>query len=175
MLLVVVSGIAISAKAGAISGTFDGVATITPTGTPGILTQTFSGDGDDTTYGSFTPTSTSTVDFSDPPKIVITNGMISLVFGSGELDGTSSGTGMGNGSGMATFTADFIITGGTGIFANDVGKVTVTGTLKTTSPTTEAVTASYTGSLSTVPEPSSVLLVAAALAGVAWRRRDQLR
>jgi len=165
----------IPARAGVISGTFDGVSTLTPTGTPGIFTQNFSGDGDDTTYGSFTPSSVSTVDFSHPPNIVITNGMISLVFTEGTLDGTSSGTGMGNGEGMATFTADFVITGGTGIFANDIGDVTVTGSITTTSPTTEAVNASYTGSLRTVPEPSTVLLLASGFASSLWWRRSQFR
>jgi hypothetical protein len=175
MALIVVSGVMTSAKAAAISGSFDGVSTITPTGTPGVFTQSFSGDGDDTTYGSFTPTSTSTVDFSNPPNIVITNGMISLAFSNGTLVGTSSGTGKGNGQGVATFTADFVITGGTGIFANDIGNVMVTGTITTTSPTTEAIDASYTGSLTTVPEPSTVLLMAAGMAGVVWRRRNQLQ
>jgi hypothetical protein len=43
-----------------ISGTISGDATLTPTGTPGVYVQNFSGDGDDTTFGSFTPASTST-------------------------------------------------------------------------------------------------------------------
>jgi ABC-type antimicrobial peptide transport system permease subunit len=37
---------------GRISGTFDGVSTLTSTGTPSVFAQSFSGDGDNTTYGS---------------------------------------------------------------------------------------------------------------------------
>jgi hypothetical protein len=173
-LVVVLSGLITPARAAALTGTFDGVATLTPTGTPGIFTQNFTGDGDDATYGSFTPSSTSTVDFSHPPDFVVTNGMISLVFSDGELDGKlGSETGMGNGQGMATFTADLVITGGTGIFANNVGTAMVTGTITTTGPATEAISASYTGSLTTVPEPSTVLLLASGFAGFVWRRRSQ--
>jgi hypothetical protein len=175
-LVIVLGCLIISAQAGRISGTFDGTSTLTPTGTPGIFTQNFSGDGKDAALGSFTASSVSTVDFSNPPNIVIKNGMISLVFSDGELDGkTSSGTGMGNGQGMATFTADFVITGGTGIFANDIGEAKVTGTITTTGPATEAISASYTGSLTTVPEPSTVLLLASGFAGFFWWRRSQFR
>ncbi len=63
-------GLAVPAQAGSISGTITGDATLTPTGTPGVYVQNFSGEGDDTYFGSFTPTSSSMIDVSNPPKIV---------------------------------------------------------------------------------------------------------
>ena len=70
----------VPASAGSLSGTFEGDSTLTPTGSPGIYTQSFTGDGDDVTYGLFTPSATSTIDFSHPPNIVISDTTILLTF-----------------------------------------------------------------------------------------------
>jgi hypothetical protein len=176
LVLVAIGGLAVPVQAGAISGSFDGVGTLTPTGTPGVFTNNFSGDGDDNTYGPFTPTSQSTIDFSNPPHILVTNGTFTEAFPLGSLFGTSSGSGTGNGKGMATFTADFEFTGGTGIFAGATGGATVTGTITQTSPTTVAISATYTGFLQTVPEPSALALFAPAVAiGAVFLRRNRLR
>ena len=169
-LVVVLAAIVVPVQAGIISGTFDGNSTLTPTDTPGIFTQHFSGDGDDTIFGSFTATSTSTIDFSHPPNIVVSDSTLMEAFGDSRLIGDGSGSGTGNGHGMATFTFDFLVTEGTGIFKGDKGNVTVTGTIVQTSPTTESVTASYTGSLTTVPEPSTLILLAAGFAALCLRR-----
>jgi len=153
-------------------GTFDGSSTLTPTGTPGVFIQNFSGDGDDSVFGPFTPSSHSTIDFSHPPNIVVTDGTFLLDFGGlGTLFGTTSGGGMGNGAGMATFSADLMITGGTGLFGGAAGDATITGTITQTSPTTESLTASYNGTV-TIPEPSTVLLLLAGSSAVALRRRS---
>jgi len=147
------------AYAGSISGTFDGNATLTPTAMPGVYIQNFTGDGTDDTYGDFDITSMSTVDFSHPPNITFTDGMLLETFGDGTLFGTGSGTGMANGMGMATFTINFVITGGTGIFFGDHGTATIMGDVTQTGPLTEAISnASYTGTLVT-PEPSSLGLL----------------
>jgi hypothetical protein len=147
------------AYAGSISGTFDGNATLTPTGMPGVYIQNFVGDGTDTMFGEFDVTSMSTVDFSNPPNIVITDGMLLETFGEGTLFGTGSGTGTANGHGMATFMIDFVITGGTGIFAGDHGEAMIKGDITQTGPLTETISnASYTGTLVT-PEPSSLGLL----------------
>jgi hypothetical protein len=158
-LVVSIAWVAISARAGEITGSFDGTASLTPTNTPGVYIQNFAGDGTDNTYGAFDVSSMSTVDFSNPPNIVITNGMLLETFMDGTLFGTGSGSGTGNGHGMATFTIDFVITGGTGIFAGDHGTATITGDITQTGPLTEAISnASYLGSLVT-PEPSSLMLL----------------
>jgi len=83
-------------------------------------------------------TATSTVDFSDPPTLVISDGTLTETFLSGTLFGTSSGSGTASGLGTATFTIDFVITGGTGIFAGYTGEATLTGVITQTSPTTES-------------------------------------
>jgi len=83
--LVVMGGLALPVHAGPISGTLSGDSTLTPAGTPGIFVQTFTGDGDDTIYGSFTAQSGSTIDFSDPPHILISSGSFTEVFSQGTL------------------------------------------------------------------------------------------
>jgi hypothetical protein len=148
----------VPAQAGLLSGVIDGTATLTPTGTPGIYIQNFVGDGTDATYGAFTATSQSMVDFSSPPTIVITNGMLTDVFAGGKFFGTGSGGGTANGQGSATFTVNFIITGGTGIFEHQTGEVTIKGTITQTSQTTESIDGTYLGNIGT-PEPSSLSLM----------------
>jgi LPXTG-motif cell wall-anchored protein len=175
-LVVALAGLAAPVQAEAISGTFEGDATLTPTGTTGIYTQNFTGDGDDTTFGAFTPTSQSTIDFSSPPNIAISAGTFLETFTNGTLFGTSSGSGTASGKGTATFTIDVVFTGGTGLFTGYTGEATLTGTITQTSPTTESISnGSYNGSLTAVPEPTmttSILGIGLlALSGVFLRRR----
>ncbi len=57
-----------------------------------------------------------------------------------------------------------MITGGTGLFAGAMGDVTLTGTITQTSSTTQSISdGSYVGSF-TVSEPSSLALLAPAVA-----------
>jgi hypothetical protein len=157
-----------------ISGTLSGDSTLTPTGTPGLYVQNFTGDGDDTVFGSFTFQSTSTIDFSKPPNIDISGGSFTGTFSKGTLFGTDSGSGTASGHGTATVALDFVITGGTGIFKGAKGEVTATETITSTSPTTESANGTYTGSLTT-PEPSSlVLLVPTAVVLFCRRRRGAI-
>jgi hypothetical protein len=167
-----VAAFALPLQAEAIGGTFDGTATLTPTGTPGVYVQNFTGDGDDTTFGAFTPTGHSTIDFSNPPNLHLSGSEITETFAHGTLFGTGSGSGTGNGNGTATFTIDFVITGGTGDFAGDTGEAILTGTITQTSPTTESITnGSYTGSITPAPEPGTWMLLAAGIAAVCRLRR----
>ena len=167
ILIICVAGVAAPLHGAPIAGTLEGDITLTPTGTPGVYSQTFTGDGDDITYGSFTPSSTSTADFSHPPKVLISSGMLSETFDDGTLLGTSSGDGTANGSGTATVTIDFAITGGTGLFAGASGDVTVTGTITATSPTTESFKGTYVGRLQTVPDrPTTCFLLLLAVGAI---------
>jgi hypothetical protein len=162
-----VAALVVPLHASHLSGNFDGVGTLTPTGMPGIFIQDFTGDGTDTTFGAFDIVGQSTVDFSHPPNFTITNGTITLTFSNGTLFGTSSGEGVGNGQGMGTFQGDFLITGGTGPFEGFTGDLTLTGTIVRTSPTTETVSASY----QSTPEPSTLGLLGTGLLGFVVRFR----
>ena len=162
--VVIMVGLVSPVQGGSISGMLSGDSTLTPTSTPGVFVQNFTGDGDDTTYGSFTPQSQSMIDFSKPLAITISNGMLSLTFSQGTWFGTTSGDGTASGHGTATFEVDFVITGGTGLFAGATGEATITGTITSTGPTTESINGSYVGSLALVPEPSSLALLAPAVA-----------
>ena len=166
----------IHASAIPISGTLSGTSTLTPTGTPGLSVQNFTGDGDDTTYGGFTAQSNSTIDFSSPPNIHISGGSFTETFVQGTLFGTSSGDGKASGTGTATVTLNLVFTGGTGLFAGFTGEATATETITSTSTTTESVTGTYVGSLTTaVPEPSTwamLLLGFAGLGFMAYRRQS---
>jgi len=175
--MVVIAGFAVPGHASTIniSGTFSGDPTLTPNGTPGVFVQNLTGDGDDTIYGSFTPTSQSTVDFSHPPNILISGGSFTETFAKGTLFGTSNGNGTASGLGTATFTLDFVFTGGTGQFAGDTGEATVTGTITRTSATTESITGTYTGTLTAAtPLPAALPLFATGLGALGllgWRRK----
>jgi hypothetical protein len=159
--LVALGGLVAPVQGGSISGTYSGVATLTPT-TPGFFVQNFTGHGDDTTFGSFVVKSSATVDFSKQPDITLSDGKFSEIFSQGTLFGICSGSGTASGHGTATFTVDYIFTGGTGLFAGDTGEATITATVTSTGSTTESATGSYAGSL--VPEPSSLALLASAVA-----------
>ena len=64
-------------------------------------------------------------------------------------------------NGLLEFTATLLVNGGTGLFANDFGTVLSSGALN---ENTGAFSASFSGSVGTVPEPSTVYLVLVALA-----------
>jgi len=162
--VVIMAGLVFPVQGGSISGTLSGDSALTPDGTPGVYVQNFTGDGNDTTYGFFATQSQSTIDFSKPPAITISDGMLSLTFAQGTWLGTTSGDGTASGNGTARFSVDFVITGGTGLFAGATGEATITGTITSTSATTESITGSYVGSLTLVPEPSTLALLAPAVA-----------
>jgi hypothetical protein len=71
----------------------------------------------------------------------------------------------------AKLTLDLVITGGTGLFAGDTGEATSLQMIMSTSPTTGAGSGTYAGTLSNVPEPSSLALLAPAALFVFYRRR----
>jgi hypothetical protein len=173
-LIVAMGGLVVPVQAGVITGTFDGDSTLTPTDMPGVFTQNFIGDGNDTTFGFFTPSSLSTIDFSNPPNILISHANLLETFSNWTLLGTGSGRGTASGHGTATFMVEFMFTGGTGSFAGATGGAILTGTITQTSPTTESISGSYSGSLTSVPEPSTLALIGTGLVGTGFRRRRKL-
>jgi hypothetical protein len=169
--LLLAGGFAVPVHAGPISGTLSGDGTLAPTSTPGIFTQNYTGDGTDATFGSFTLQTTSTVDLSNLPHIVISDGTFTETFSLGTLFGTSSGDGTVSGTGTATFTGDAVFTGGTGIFVGATGDATSLQMLIRISPTTISGSGTYVGTLSIVPEPSSLALLASGALVLLYRRR----
>ncbi len=156
LLIAALCCFALPLAAESVSGTLSGDSTLTPTGTPGVYIQNFSGLGDDLSLGSFTIASMSTADFSNPPRITITGRTFKETFVTGTLFGTSSGDGTATGNGTATISIDLAFTGGTGKFAGATGEATFSGTITQTSATTESLTGNYVGSLTPFPEPSSL-------------------
>jgi hypothetical protein len=170
--LVAMAGLAVPVRGEVIMGTLSGDSTLTPTGTPGVFVQNFTGDGEDTTFGAFTPQAQSMIDFSHPQAITISGGTFLETFEQGTLFGTSSGSGTASGHGTATVTIDFVFTGGTGLFAGDTGKATFTGTITSTGATTESIDGSYVGSLQgpAVPNPGAASGAIVCLGGWAMGR-----
>jgi hypothetical protein len=152
-------------RADILSGMLSGDSMRTATSTPGVFIQYFMGEGTDDLLGPFDADSSSTVDFSHPPDITFLNGMFVESFPGGALYGTSSGDGTASGTGTATVEIDILFTKGTGIFAGDTGSETFEGMVTTTGPATASLSGTYSGTLSTVPEPSSLALLAT-LAGI---------
>ena len=169
--LLVTAGVIVPAGAGPISGSFGGNSTFTPTATPGVLAQAYTGEGTDMTFGSFTVQSSSIVDFSSPPAISVNNGTFTETFSEGTLLGTFSGEGTTSGTGIGTATAEWVFTGGTGLFIDATGEGTVLQTIVMTGPTTASGSATYTGTLSLVPEPGTLVLLGSALLGFTTLRR----
>ena len=161
--------------ASTISGTYSGNSVLTPTGTTGVFTQSFSGTGNDTTYGSFDLVDQSTLDLSNLPSTVVTDVNYTITFADGTLFGSGSGSGTATGPDTATTMLTLTIAGGTGSFVGDIGEATTMETDTFTGPTTLSITdGSYSGTLSQSPEPttSAMLVLGLGLVGVMARRRS---
>jgi hypothetical protein len=72
-----------------------------------------------------------------------------------------------------------VFTGGTGIFAGATGDAAVTGTITSTSATTESISGTYTGNLTAAtPIPAALPLFATGLSALGlfgWRRKRKPR
>jgi len=159
-------------RASIISGTLNGASTLIATGNPGIYTQDFSGDGDDFTYGSFTPMGISIIDDSNPSAFTITHGGFLEAFSEGTLFGTDTRSETARGPGGETVTIDFVITGGTGLFAGATGEFDATVNVTAISPTTDSESGTYIGTLTlATPEPGSLILFGSAAVVVFCMRR----
>jgi len=155
-------------QASVISGTYDGNSVLTPTGTAGVFGQSFSGTGNDTTFGSFDLVDQSTLDLSNLPGTVVTDVTYTITFPGGTLFGSGSGSGTATGPNTATTTLALTIAGGSGSFVGDIGEVTATETDTFTGPTTLSVTdGSYSGTLIESPEPNTSPMLVLAL-GLIW-------
>jgi len=105
------------------------------------------------------------------PNFSFNQGMFDLVSTDtpgDSLFGIYSGTASVQG-GLLDFTSTLSVTGGTGLFANDSGTLFSVGALN---ENTGAFSASFSGSVTTVPEPSAIFLIATGIA-VLWLTRQR--
>jgi hypothetical protein len=162
--LLMMGALALPAQADTItsSGTVTGISILTGTANPAVFDSNFIGAGLDTVSGYFIAANAGTTTFTSLTMFTA-SGTFTNVFAGGTLFGTFTESGTVTGTNTSTETIHAVITGGTGMFAGDTGVSTNTGKSTATSPTTALFSGSYTSSIRTVPEPSSLALM---LAGI---------
>lgn len=122
-------------------------ASFAETPVPGIFTLTGSGAGYASHLGKVTLTTTETLDFvTSPGSLVIRDGRMVMVAANGdELRWAYEGIGsLPDADGISELTGTFVITGGTGRFADATGGGTFLGTGSTV---TGVATVSYQGTI----------------------------
>ena len=137
--------------------------------------------GPDTgTLGSFQSSGFQDSDFTDPLHQIVSNGHFTQDYGSGNtLFGTFTGSATATGATGGTFILAVPFIGGTGALSEVIGgSGTATGMFEFVSTNPDQTqnftyALSLTGNVEIVPEPSTLLLLISALAGlvgVVWRR-----
>ena len=101
------------------------------------------------------------------------NGLFTFRFADGStLFGTATGSVvLPPVGGSTTNTFVYLVTGGSAMFAGATGRLDVNGVVRFNPDGTTSNTFTYSGTISTVPEPATLLLVGVGLAGVAATAR----
>ncbi len=122
--------------------------------------------------GSFTATDSHCVNAATGE---VFNGLFAWDFGGGN---TFFGTFLGTLAplptpGVLAFSETFTLTGGTGLFAGASGSLLGTGTVAFNPNGTANSHTDFTGTINTVPEPTTILILGTGLAGVAAKVRKR--
>ena len=152
------ASLALPVRADMISGSLQGSATFTSI-SPIAAFDDILGSGKDSVLGEFSLEEHSLltfVTFSSPADFILSEGTFTERLAHGTLHGTASGTGAISSDGTLTADLDLAFLIGTGPLMTE--EVMFTGVAVNTSPTTVAISGSYLGSLTPVPEPGGVVL-----------------
>jgi hypothetical protein len=125
---------------------FTGQAVFTPTSTPGVLVGAISGEGRAAHLGQVAVSSSELLDFvTAPGSLLIRDGRMVVVAANGdELRWSYEGGGPAPGAdGIAEFSGTFVVTGGTGRFADAAGE----GTFHGVGSLAGGASLSYTGTI----------------------------
>ncbi len=138
---------------------------------PPNLLVTLPGTGT-SNVGSFTATDSHCVNVATGE---VFDGLFAWDFGGGN---TFFGTFLGTNAplptpGMLAFSETFTLTGGTGLFTGASGSLIATGTVAFNPNGTSNAHADFNGTITTVPEPATMILLGTGLAGIAAKVRKR--
>ena len=138
---------------------------------PGLLIGGIMGTGS-SNLGAFTTQESNCV---NPATGGLFNGLFTYTFADGStLFGTATGTvTLPPVNGIASNSLTYNITGGTGVFSGATGTLLASGQIMFNPDGTTSNTFNITGTINTVPEPATLLLLGTGIAGVAAKVRKR--
>ncbi|MEJ7577472.1 MAG: PEP-CTERM sorting domain-containing protein [Pyrinomonadaceae bacterium] len=141
-------------------------------GAPNLLVTPSPGTGT-SNFGAFT---TQESFCTNPTTGIVSNGLFTYNFANGStLFGTISGSSSPFVNNIQLVSFIFSITGGTGLFAGATGSLLADGQVTILPSGFTNSTLNFNGTITTVPEPATLVLLGTGLAGVATKVRKRLK